>query len=273
MEKRKISKLLKKNKIVLIAGTLAVVCFITAISVRSCGKTDFASTEDSQTKETQKVTKMYTWTESENQKNMKDYDWVEQTTYDKQNNRDLSSELFALPFAMSSYYVTNDRLTEVLGNDKVQKYADTATDYLKSMFDNSFRDILANQESFKNTINEYWCNNTDTLHSESMDSTEETTEQTTTVTDNLMQWYVDNQVIMNCDVSTAPCMVFSDDYRYYCRAEIALTMHGGKKAADSFKKLYGMELKEGKTAYYIVEIEFIPNQGISAFNVLMEADH
>ena len=50
-------------------------------------------------------------------------------------------------------------------------------------------------------------------------------------------------------------------------------MHGGKKAADSFKKLYGMELKEGKTSYYIVETEFIPNQGISAFNVLMEADH
>lgn len=48
-------------------------------------------------------------------------------------------------------------------------------------------------------------------------------------------------------------MVFSDDYRYYCRSEIALTMHGGKKAADSFKKLYGMELKEGKTSYYIAE--------------------
>ena len=78
---------------------------------------------------------------------------------------------------------------------------------------------------------------------------------------------------MECKVSTDTCMMFQDNYRYYVRMEIALTMHGGKKASSELKKLYNLDVKEGKTAYYIVEIESIPSSPnkITGIDILTKA--
>lgn len=205
-------------------------------------------------------------------KNIDTYDIADQTTYDAKKNSNLSSELFAIPFAMSDTYVTNKRLTEVIGEKQEKAYVDNATDFVMDMFNHSFRDVLADQDGFKNTLDNYWYSSQN-LCGESADSTEDETQSVQDMSDELLQWYIDNEVIMECKVSTDTCMMFQDNYRYYVRMEIALTMHGGKKASSELKKLYNLDVKEGKTAYYIVEIESIPSSPnkITGIDILTKA--
>lgn len=54
-------------------------------------------------------------------KNIDTYDIADQTIYDAKKNSNLSSELFAIPFAMSDTYVTNKRLTEVIGKNRKRR--------------------------------------------------------------------------------------------------------------------------------------------------------
>ena len=215
---------------------------------------------------------MFTWSDDQNKKNIDTYDIADQTTYDAKKNSNLSSELFAIPFAMSDTYVTNKRLTEVIGEKQEKAYVDNATDFVMDMFNHSFRDVLADQDGFKNTLDNYWYSSQN-LCGESADSTEDETQSVQDMSNELLQWYIDNEVIMECKVSTDTCMMFQDNYRYYVRMEIALTMHGGKKASGELKKLYNLDVKEGKTAYYIVEIESIPSSPnkITGIDILTKA--
>lgn len=173
---------------------------------------------------------------------------------------------------MSDTYVTNKRLTEVIGEKQEKAYVDNATDFVMDMFNHSFRDVLADQDGFKNTLDNYWYSS-QSLCGESADSTEDETQSVQDMSNELLQWYIDNEVIMECKVSTDTCMMFQDNYRYYVRMEIALTMHGGKKASSELKKLYNLDVKEGKTAYYIVEIESIPSSPnkITGIDILTKA--
>lgn len=276
----------KRIKQIGIVVTLAILCAASAAGLHSCKKEDTKiSTEVATEASGKKNTKMYTWSEKENTKTINDYEWIDQSTYDSKTDKNLSSELFAIPFAMSKTYVTNDRLTEVIGEKEEDKYVNNAREFLLAMFDHSFRDILSDQQGFKDTLDSYWYSdkhlvneigteeNTNKSNKDVVESTEEDTQAVSDASDELMQWYIDNKVILSCDVSTDNCLMFQDNYRYYVRAEIALTLHGGKKAAQGFKELYNMDLTEGKTSYYIVEIESIPSSPnkITAFSVIMKA--
>lgn len=270
----------RKNKKKLIqcaaVGLAAVIIGGTAITIHSCGSDSKKSSITQQTQSTEdqkkKSPKMFTWSDDQNKKNIDTYDIADQTTYDAKKNSNLSSELFAIPFAMSDTYVTNKRLTEVIGKKQEKAYVDNATDFVMDMFNHSFRDVLADQDGFKNTLDNYWYSSQN-LCGESADSTEDETQLVQDMSDELLQWYIDNEVIMECKVSTDTCMMFQDNYRYYVRMEIALTMHGGKKASSELKKLYNLDVKEGKTAYYIVEIESIPSSPnkITGIDILTKA--
>lgn len=268
-QKKRKRKVAKEYGTAAIAVALIVVIMLIAHSCHS--DKDIISTEATEVSETtEKNPKMYSWTEEQNQENLENYDWVDQTTYDPVDDKNLSSELFAIPFAMSDTYVTNNRLTEVIGEKEESRYVEGAKSYIMSMLNHSYRDILSDQEGFKSTLDNYWygtanlCNEFDT---------QESTEDVADSSDALMQWFIDNKVVMSCEIATDTCMMFQDNYRYYVRAEVALTLHGGKNAVKEFKKLYNMDLKDNGTAYYIMEIESIPSapDKITAFNVLMEA--
>jgi hypothetical protein len=281
---------------------------------------------------TQDYPTMYTWSREENKEQIESYEWYTDTSYDLDKGN-LSSELFCLPFGITDTYKSNNELLYVMEDGDAETYVNYAKSYLYLIYNQSFRDILEDQDGFSDTLDSYWYRSdrgissqqgkdllsmnvdelgeyfateeaeesgTETAEIQSTEDTGEETESTETaeateaaettesledveveeeegedrsvVFSDLAQWYIDNKVIMTCDVATDTSMIFQDDYRYYVRCEIALTANTSDEGIKEFRDLYNMDLEKNKPVYYIVEIEIVPgSMQISGFNVIVKA--
>lgn len=76
---------------------------------------------------------------------------VEQTSYVAETNysgADVPAELYEIPFQKTDDYIRNLDLSKQLSSDEMREYIISATDYLKTIYGNSYISIAADQDSF-----------------------------------------------------------------------------------------------------------------------------
>ena len=81
---------------------------------------------------------------------------VEQTSYVAETNysgADVPAELYEIPFQKTDDYIRNLDLSKQLSSDEMREYIISATDYLKTIYGNSYISIAADQDSFLNAVN------------------------------------------------------------------------------------------------------------------------
>lgn len=217
--------------------------------------------------------KMYGWSDDENEKRIQKYDWVKEVSYDGTKN--LSSELFKMAFRTSENdYIPNVKMEETYGSELLNNVSSETAAYLEKLYGSSYREVMGDKEGFIGELEGYWYNGSELFYeTRDMDDTEDYVDDES-YHRTVSEWYIDNAAVLECQVSTDPCMVYENEYQLVCRAEIAIIAHDiSDKAIESFKKITGMELKDNETVYYIVETSMTMDRQCIGLEIMYEAEH
>lgn len=160
---------------------------------------------------------------------------------------DVPGALYDYPFQKSELYVKNKDLVKDMDSEEIRNYIISATDYFDAIFGRNYHSILEDQDDFKESIVNLY--DTDTFFENEEEST------TTDYADDLMQWYVDNEIEINADFVSDSSLLYKDTY-YYLRGALTLTLQNGDPQAAKDK--FGIDLKNGVPVTIACEAEFIP---------------
>lgn len=145
---------------------------------------------------------------------------VEQTSYVAETNysgADVPAELYEIPFQKTDDYIRNLDLSKQLSSDEMREYIISATDYLKTIYGNSYISIAADQDSFLNAVNGR--SNEDGYVAEMNDQ-----ENVSDHGSELIQMYVDNKVDASVEYKTDKSLLYVEyDGKYGYVKEDLLT--------------------------------------------------
>lgn len=196
----------------------------------------------------------------ENQIIKSDKDKIEDTNYILETNykgNNMPVELYDTEFKKSKYYISNKEFLEVLNKKKTnaQKYIDSAKDFTSTIFGNNYNDILADQDTFSESLDGFLVGS-EYFESEKSD-----------LADNIMQAYVDNKLEMTAVFETDESLIYND-VLYYIRGVVEITKRGGN--AKDYEKVFGIKTAKDETVKLMVEYSFEPGnpQGIVGINVM-----
>ena len=155
----------------------------------------------------------------------------------------------------------NADLIKQMDEKQVEKYIEGAETYVSTLFGADYRAILNDQEAFLESIKTLYGSGTIYQNGEIV-SPESRAQQ-------LMEWYVDHSVQMKAEFTTDKSLLYEDNYAYYLRGMLTLTMYGDN-ASDSFKEIYGINLIEKQPVDMICEISFSKGEelNITGFSIL-----
>lgn len=219
------------------------------------------------------TTMMYSWSEEENEKRISQYSWVNEVAYD--GTYQLSAELFRMAFRTSdNNYIPNIKMEDTYGEEMLKRISSNVKSYLGKLYGSSYREILGDQDGFIDDLDGYWYNGSNIFYeTDCMDDTEDYIDDES-YHRTISEWYIDNSAVMECEVSTAPCMVYQNEYQFVCRSEIALTAHDiGEKAIGEYQTLTGIKLINNETVYYVVEVKMTMSEKNIGLEVLYQAEY
>ena len=174
---------------------------------------------------------------------------VSETVYSGEN---LTPALFDYPFRRTDEgYVSNREL--ITNNDLDDEFYNScvksASEYTKMLFGSSYEDILGDQDGFAEAYESFYSGG-EVAHNDDEYSKSEYARK-------IIEWYVDNKVYAEEDFETSKCMMYEDSGIYFLRAAVHATIHS-ETAAEGFKELYGVDIKDGEPFTMICEYEFSP---------------
>lgn len=185
-------------------------------------------------------------------------DYTAETSY---NGGTVPGSLYQIPFKKSESYVKNADLIKQMNEEQVEKYLSSAETYVSTLFGADYRTILNDQEAFLESIKNLYGSGIIYQNGETI-SPKKRAQQ-------LMEWYVDHSVQMKAEFVTDKSLLYEDNYSYYLRGMLTLTMYGDN-ASDSFKEIYGIHLVEKQPVDMICEISFSKGDepNITEFSIL-----
>lgn len=253
-------------------GIILVVIILIVVCVCHGGKDSHTQDGTEMIGATETI-KMYGWSDDENEKRIQKCDWIKETAYDGTQN--LSSELFKMAFRTSENdYIPNVKMEETYGSELLGNVSSETAAYLERLYGSSYREVMGDQEGFIEELDGYWYNGSELFYeTKDMDDTEDYVDDDS-YHRTISEWYIDNAAVLECQVSTDPCLVYENEYQLVCRAEISITAHDiNDDAVEAFRKITGIELKDSETVYYVVETSMTMDQQCVGLEIMYEAEH
>ncbi len=171
-----------------------------------------------------------------------------------------------LPGADDSYF-TNKELVNNIGKDEVQKFIDKSEEYVNLVFNNNYRDIAADTDSF---VEKYVA--LDSRESLTSLSTLEDDEKANVegyltaeeVGQRYAQMYVDNSLTLDTKFYTDTSLVYFKYYMYWVRGMVSITPtsadHNAGEMCEPLKEMFNIDAKYGETVNFIVDISIMPTK-------------
>lgn len=179
---------------------------------------------------------------------------VEQTSYVAETNysgANVPAELYEIPFQKTDDYIRNLDLSKQLSSNEMREYIISATDYLKTIYGNSYISIAADQDSFLNAVNGR--SNEDGYVAEMNDQ-----ENISDYGSELIQMYVDNKVDASVEYKTDKSLLYGDLCRYYLRGAMTIEVNG-ENACNAYSDMLGITVSDKEPVTVAVEVSFMRN--------------
>lgn len=179
---------------------------------------------------------------------------VEQTSYVAETNysgADVPAQLYEIPFQKTDDYIKNLDLSKQLSSDEMREYIISATDYLKTVYGNSYIKIAADQDTFLNTVNGR--SDEDGYVAEMNDQ-----ENISDYGSELMQMYVDNKVDASVEYKTDKSLLYGDLCRYYLRGAMTIEVNG-ENACNAYSDMLGITVSDKEPVTVAVEVSLMRN--------------
>ncbi len=152
--------------------------------------------------------------------------YLSETYYDGKSIVD--KELYAVPFRKSDKYISNKELSETVSAANMNKMVDTVEEYINILYSTGYRQVVSDQEKFRNTLFTYLDDNA--YYTDGNGNVITADEYVNMI----IEWIVDNHIIAEIAVTTDRSLVYSDMY-YYVRCKIDIQNYGDQKIpAGSF---------------------------------------
>lgn len=173
--------------------------------------------------------------------------FVKETCFD--GSTELPYVLFDKPFGTSDEYKMNKDIIKDMDEETIKAYENTLRAVTEWKFNTSYRDILDNEDYFLEGLQQYFGGG-------NMISTNREEESCEYLADQLKQWYVDNEVVMESNFKTDKSLIWKDNGHTHIRGIVNVTLVNCKDTAD-MEDILGLSLKEvGETQSFIVEASF-----------------
>ena len=210
----------------------------------------------------------------------KDAEYIDEVYYD---GADVSFDCFDLPFIeddekdITGFPVkTNKEFIDEYGESNAETIENMAEEYLKTIFGNNYRNIMADTESFTDVI----IGSADLLDEMDINSANLTGDgaysegvSATDIANALADMYVSNNITTEFEYKTDKSLVWYKFYCFYNRGDMTITFHSTEhEAGDLVQELYdtyGIEIYYEEPFEVIAEVGLLENSNYDVMDFVL----
>lgn len=157
----------------------------------------------------------------------------------------IDKEVFAYPFRKSNQYVANKDFIDNFTDEEIEEIIRDGNVFLQSLFNGSFRDVIGDEQGFKEHICDQFAADYLMVGNDEEISTRSFADQVAT-------WYAENHVKIEMKSESNGALVWKDNY-LYVRYLLTLTLYSCENA-DFLENLIGYPLKVGEARKFVIDL-------------------
>lgn len=157
----------------------------------------------------------------------------------------IDKEVFSYPFRKTNQYVANKDFIDSLSDEDIERVLNDGNVFLQSLLNSSFRDVVADEQGFKDRLCELFAG--DYLIT---DGDEEISTQA--FAGKIAEWYAENHVKIDMESESNKALIWKDNY-LYVRYLITLTLYSCEDT-EFLEELIGYPLNVGETRKFVLDL-------------------